>query len=672
MTIAHGAHADARAVVGASPAEDQPTVLVVDDDPIDRLHAGALIGRHASCRVVYAQDAPEALERLGRGPVSAIVTDLMMAGMSGLDLVRSIRREHPGVPVVLMTAHGSEEEAIEALRAGAMDYVLKGRLAVDLRPILDRVLQASSSASRRRLGLRGLIRKESQFILGNGPEEIAATLEYVRQQIEALDRWDKADVLRITISLDEALRNAVFHGNLGVSSELRQGDERRFDALARERAGLAPYRDRRVVMNVFHDPQVSAFVIRDQGEGFDVSAAGRPVEPEELLRPSGRGLLLMRSFMDEVSFNASGNEVTMIKRRPADDRHAAPAPADGWSLLPRAWGDPDRRDAEAEADAPGRPPDGAPAPPDAGAVAFDLHRALLDRLPDAVCFLDLDGRIAYWNEAAERLTGYGRDEAPRGFGLLDALNWTDYSGAAIDRGELPLVQCTARERPVAAHLFLSRKDGRRIWVEVRSTPVRDDRGELIGGLSTFRDATSSIAVEQAFRQFREAAERDPLTGLANRRHLDRMLDLHLQVLERDHRPFCLVIADLDHFKQINDAWGHTAGDRALVAFANLLQHQCRAQDLVARFGGEEFVVLLPDHTLETAARIADRLRANTPNATPPEFGGRRLSASFGVAQAVPGETAQQLIRRADAALYRAKSLGRDRVEAEPAGDDPTP
>jgi diguanylate cyclase (GGDEF)-like protein len=156
--------------------------------------------------------------------------------------------------------------------------------------------------------------------------------------------------------------------------------------------------------------------------------------------------------------------------------------------------------------------------------------------------------------------------------------------------------------------------------------------------------------------------------LANRRHLDRMLDLHLQVLDRDHRPFCLMIADLDHFKQINDAWGHTTGDRALVEFANLLQRQCRSEDLVARFGGEEFVVLFPDHTLDTAARIAERLRVQTPSATPRELGDRRIHASFGVAQAVPGETAQQLIRRADAALYRAKSLGRDRVEIEPPGD----
>ncbi|MDR3620584.1 MAG: diguanylate cyclase [Paludisphaera borealis] len=672
MTIAHGAHADLRVGDGVATTVDQTMVLVVDDNPIDRLHAGALIERNASCKVCYAQNAAEALERLAQGAVSAIVTDLMMEGMSGLDLVRTIRREHPGIPVVLMTAHGSEEVAIEALRVGATDYVPKNRLAVELQPILERVIQAASSVSRWRRGLQGLIRKESQFILDNEPEEIASTLEFVKQQIEALNRWDKADVLRITIALDEALRNAVFHGNLGVSSELRQGDERRFDALVRERAGIAPYRDRRVVMNIFHDPKISGFVIRDQGQGFDVSLAERPIEPDELLRPSGRGLLLMRSFMDEVSFNAAGNEVTMIKRRPPDDRpsaHAVPCPADDWSVLPRTWSDPERLEIEAEPEADDVP---AAVPlPEPESAGFDLYKALLDRLPDAVCFLDADHRVVYWNEAAERLSGYSRDEALHQPGLLDALKWTDHSGAALTRDELPLLQCTARERTVAAHLFLKRKDGRRIWVEVRSTPVRDDRGVLVGGLSTFRDATSSIAVEHAFRQIREAAERDPLTGLANRRHLDRMLDLHLQILDRDHRPFCLMIADLDHFKQINDAWGHTTGDRALVEFANLLQRQCRAEDLVARFGGEEFMVLFPDHTLETAARIAERLRANTPTATPRELGDRQLYASFGVAQAVPGETAQQLIRRADAALYRAKSLGRDRVEIEDA-QDPLP
>ena len=115
-----------------------------------------------------------------------------------------------------------------------------------------------------------------------------------------------------------------------------------------------------------------------------------------------------------------------------------------------------------------------------------------------------------------------------------------------------------------------------------------------------------------------------------------MLGRYLEQLERSGQPLSLIMSDLDHFKQINDTWGHVVGDKALVQFATALQKQCRPVDLVARFGGEEFIVLLPGHPLETAAQIAERLRKSAVTATPEDLGERRLTASFGVAQATPG------------------------------------
>ena len=195
-------------------------------------------------------------------------------------------------------------------------------------------------------------------------------------------------------------------------------------------------------------------------------------------------------------------------------------------------------------------------------------------------------------------------------------------------------------------------------------PVRRDDGTVIGGVEVFCDATSSVAVESAFRQIREAADRDPLTGLANRRYLDRMIAHYLEKLDRSGQPFSLIMCDLDHFKQINDTWGHMVGDQALAQFAGFLQNQCRPVDLVAQFGGEEFVVLLPELTLETAAVVAERLRKSALTAAPLILGERTLTASFGVTEAAIGENASQLLSRADTGLYRAKSLGRNRVEIE--------
>jgi diguanylate cyclase (GGDEF)-like protein len=219
-------------------------------------------------------------------------------------------------------------------------------------------------------------------------------------------------------------------------------------------------------------------------------------------------------------------------------------------------------------------------------------------------------------------------------------------------------------RPFRERLFLRHKDGRRICVDARIMPVRDLDGNFIGGVEILCDATSSVVVESAYRQISEVADRDPLTGLANRRYLDRMLGRYLEQLERSGQPLSLIMTDLDHFKQINDAWGHVVGDKALVQFSSALQKQCRPVDLVARFGGEEFIVLLPGRPLETATQIAERLRKSAETATPEDLGERRLTASFGVVQAALGETAAQLLKRVDAALYRAKSNGRNRVEVE--------
>jgi diguanylate cyclase (GGDEF)-like protein/PAS domain S-box-containing protein len=295
----------------------------------------------------------------------------------------------------------------------------------------------------------------------------------------------------------------------------------------------------------------------------------------------------------------------------------------------------------------------------------DLFRRLLDHVNDAVYFVDRARHIVYWNESAERLTGFSRLEVIGrrcSDGLLDHID--DQGRQLCDRG-CPLLRAVSEKETRQERVFLRHKDGRRISVYARTLPVQDDAGNVVGAAQVFSDATSMLVVESAYRQVREAADRDPLTGAANRRYFDRSLAQYLEDLGRSEKPLSLIMADLDHFKQVNDALGHAAGDAALVRFAATLQGQCRPFDLVTRYGGEEFIVLLPDLSVETAAHVAERLRRATPDATPVEAGDWRLTASFGVAQAAPGESAADLLKRLDSALYRAKAQGRDRVEIEP-------
>lgn len=153
---------------------------------------------------------------------------------------------------------------------------------------------------------------------------------------------------------------------------------------------------------------------------------------------------------------------------------------------------------------------------------------------------------------------------------------------------------------------------------------------------------------------------DPLTGVGNRRRLEQALAAEISRFERTGKSFCAFMADLDHFKAINDTYGHEVGDKVLAVFGDLLRHRTRTIDVVVRFGGEEFVGLMPDTDLQNALVIADRIRQALA-ARHIEPLPHAVTASFGVAEVAAGEQGSALLRRADNALYEAKHSGRNRV-----------
>ena len=290
------------------------TVLVVDDTPIDRLLAGRIIGRQAGLRVLYAENGVEALRAIGREAPNAVLTDLQMPEMDGLELVGEVRRLHPLIPVVLMTAHGSEDIAIQALRLGAANYVPKKTLSRDLLETLNRVLAVAGVDRTRQRVLGSLTRRESTFYLENDPTLVTTLISLLQEDHLGMDLWDETTRMRVGIALEEALLNALYHGNLEVSSDLRHGDEKAFYQFAGHRRRTDPYRQRRIYVRASHLRSVATYVIRDEGPGFDVSILDRPIDPESMLLPSGRGLLLIRTFMDIVAFNKAGNEITLVKK----------------------------------------------------------------------------------------------------------------------------------------------------------------------------------------------------------------------------------------------------------------------------------------------------------------------------------------------------------------------
>ncbi len=290
------------------------TILIVDDSAVDRRLAGGLLEKQLSATIRYAEDGSAAMAALQHEPPDLVLTDLQMPGMTGLELVEQIRKHHPTVPVVLMTAHGSEEIAIDALRRGAASYVPKRLLATDLASTVQGLLAVAGADREKRRVFEYLTQAEWLFDLENDTSLIAPLVAHIEQELKCMKVCDETDLIRIAVALREALVNAVEHGNLEVGSELRESDPNSYYDLVEQRSRTEPYCSRRVRVSVRKSRSRTVFEVCDEGRGYDPSGLPDPTDPANLEKVSGRGLLLIRTFMDEVSHDQNGRQLTMVKR----------------------------------------------------------------------------------------------------------------------------------------------------------------------------------------------------------------------------------------------------------------------------------------------------------------------------------------------------------------------
>lgn len=289
-----------------------PRILVVDDSPVDRQWLAALLSHAEQAEILEAQDGLEAFSMATELQPDLVLTDMQMPNLDGLQLVRMLREKSPQIPVILITAHGSEELALEALRAGAASYVNKDWGPSRLLPTVRQVLAATRQNRELSRLNPYLVYCHFCFVLETDCQLMRPLLDFLHQHLTCLC-LDAADITRITIAVQEALSNAIFHGNLELPSELRQTDEEQFFHLAKERLRHFPYSARRIYFEGALSRKTITFVIRDEGPGFDPNSLPDPHDPKIMECPCGRGLLLIRSFMDEVSFNQQGNEIRLVK-----------------------------------------------------------------------------------------------------------------------------------------------------------------------------------------------------------------------------------------------------------------------------------------------------------------------------------------------------------------------
>lgn len=289
-------------------------VLVVDDSPLDLRVATRLL-EESGWAVETAADGQQALEGLTSKTVQPdlVLTDIQMPRMNGLELVRQLTRRFPGLPVVIMTGCGSEETAVEALQAGAASYLPKVNLTRDLVSTLKAVHGVVKEQREAEVVLESMRRWQSEYVLGNRLDGVSALVAHLKGLLRRFKLLSEGELLRVGTALYEAMVNAIEHGNLELDSALRETASARYAQLFEERNRTAPYRERQVRLLVTCTRRELVFQIRDEGPGFDPSGLPDPTSPANIERTNGRGLFLIRTFMDRVHFNDLGNEITMVK-----------------------------------------------------------------------------------------------------------------------------------------------------------------------------------------------------------------------------------------------------------------------------------------------------------------------------------------------------------------------
>jgi len=291
-------------------------ILLVNESASDRRHTADLLQQDGNVEVIYAS-GPEALSAVERLSPDVILAALPTEGTDFLGVLQNIHFRYPSLPIILMTAEAVAPVLSKALQQGAISFVPKVNLSRYLAQTLDHMLARSQTDRSQRL-VGYLCQSEYSFSLENDPSLIAPLVAHLQERAARLEGMDETARVQLGVALHEGLLNAMYHGNLEISSDLREGGESAFLAAAEQRRNSSPHRDRRVHVKATMTPSEAVFVIRDEGPGFDPETIPDPTAPANLSKASGRGILLMRTFVDDMHYNATGNELTLVKRLPTN------------------------------------------------------------------------------------------------------------------------------------------------------------------------------------------------------------------------------------------------------------------------------------------------------------------------------------------------------------------
>lgn len=293
------------------------------------------------------------------------------------------------------------------------------------------------------------------------------------------------------------------------------------------------------------------------------------------------------------------------------------------------------------------------------------YRAIIEQMSEGVYFVDLDRQITYWNPGAERITGYSAGEVI-GHSCADGIlrHVTD-SGHQLCVSGCPLAAVMKDGKSRTANVYLHHKEGHRVPVQVKGQAIRDDAGEIVGSIELFNVRATSRFADPLEGHRAHDAFVDVLTGIGNRRYGEANLETTMAAVRAGVTSLGVLFIDVDRFKRINDMHGHRVGDQVLRMVGQDIANGLRAGDHPVRWGGEEFLVLMPGAQQSSLERAAERLRMLVEHSWfEHEHMQMRVTVSIGAVLALPTETAVDVVDRADRLMYASKLAGRNLVTTE--------
>jgi len=298
---------------------DKKTILIVDDEQIIRNVLKRKLEQTTALTVLTANDGRQALGIFDSEQIDLVISDLLMSEMNGIDLLRNLKQRQPDIPVIIITGYGTLDDAIEAIHLGAEDFIKKPFDINEVIETIEKTFRKIAAETDQRRIIKFIAAEHVRLVVPTDVDLINLVINFIFSHIKA--RWlvDDEDLHEVKVCLYEALSNAFEHGNLEIAGaekvKLLEQSQQAWREFLTARIQQEPFCDREITITLDISIAEMTVSILDQGPGFDHGKRSADVDPEALFKSSGRGLLLIQSLMDEVTFNESGNLITMRKSR---------------------------------------------------------------------------------------------------------------------------------------------------------------------------------------------------------------------------------------------------------------------------------------------------------------------------------------------------------------------